>query len=73
MGGGSKSAERDNEGDIVSPSESNKSTEPKHHQEHVTLIDSEMIKYLPKKSDTSAILSDIQISHLCANFPSYMR
>lgn len=41
--------------------------------EHVSLIDSNMIEYMPKMSDTSAILSDLQISNLCAQFPSYMR
>lgn len=41
--------------------------------DHVSLIDSNMIEYMPKMSDTSAILSDLQISNLCAQFPSYMR
>ena len=42
-------------------------------QEHASLIDSNMIEYMPKMTDTSAILTDLQISNLCAQFPAYMR
>ena len=32
-----------------------------------------MIKYIPKKSEKSEILSDLQISNLIENFPSYLK
>ena len=37
------------------------------------MIDSNMIEYMPKMSDTSAILSDFQISKLCSMLPAYMQ
>ena len=42
----------------------------KDHNDHIS---NSMIKYIPKKTDKSEILSDLQISNLIENLPSYLK